>query len=46
VREEIPGSIREWICLPEANTGLEARFGRLDGPIEGDYRRWNEIWGM
>lgn len=46
VREEIPGSIREWICLPEANTGQPARFGRLDGPIEGDYRRWGEIWGM
>ncbi|KAF4625356.1 hypothetical protein G7Y89_g12811 [Cudoniella acicularis] len=27
VREEIPGSIREWICLPEANTGKPARFG-------------------
>jgi ABC-type molybdenum transport system ATPase subunit/photorepair protein PhrA len=46
VREEIPGSIREWICLPEANTREPARFGRLDGPIEGNYRRWNEIWGM
>ncbi|KAG0652680.1 putative abc transporter ATP-binding [Hyphodiscus hymeniophilus] len=46
VREEIPGSIREWICLPEANTGQPARFGRLDGPIEGNYERWNEIWGM
>lgn len=46
VREEIPGSIREWICLPEANTGEPARFGRLDGPIQGNYRRWNEIWGM
>lgn len=46
VREEIPGSIREWICLPEVNTGQPARFGRLDGPIEGDYRRWNDIWGM
>lgn len=46
VREEIPGSIREWICLPEANTRQPARFGRLNGPIEGDYRRWNEIWGM
>jgi len=46
VREEIPGSIREWICLPEANTGEPARFGRLKGPIEGDYRRWGEIWGM
>ncbi|KAE8443496.1 hypothetical protein EG329_001808 [Mollisiaceae sp. DMI_Dod_QoI] len=46
VREEIPGSIREWICLPEANSGEPARFGRLDGSIEGNYRRWNEIWGM
>lgn len=46
VREEIPGSVREWICLPEANTGEPARFGRLDGPIEGNYERWNEIWGM
>jgi hypothetical protein len=46
VKEEIPGSIREWICLPEANTGKSARFGRLEGPIEGDWRRWGEIWGM
>jgi len=46
VREEIPGSIRQWICLPEANTGKPARFGTLDGPIEGDYGRWNEIWDM
>jgi ABC-type molybdenum transport system ATPase subunit/photorepair protein PhrA len=46
VREEIPGSIREWICLPDVNTGQPARFGTLDGPIEGDYRRWNEIWGI
>lgn len=46
IREEIPGCVREWICLPEANTGNPARFGRLDGPLEGNYRRWNEIWGM
>ena len=46
VREEIPGSIREWICLPEPESAQPARFGRFDGPIEGDYRRWNEIWGM
>ena len=46
VKEEIPGSIREWICLPEANTGQPARFGRLEGPIEGDWKRWGEIWGM
>lgn len=46
VREEIPGCVREWICLPEANTRLPARFGRVDGPIQGDVARWNEIWGM
>lgn len=46
VKEEIPGCVREWICLPEANSGEAARFGRLRGPIEGDYKRWNEIWGV
>lgn len=46
VREEIPGCVREWLCLPEANTGKPARFGKLDGPMEGDHRRWNEIWGL
>ncbi|KAG9228768.1 P-loop containing nucleoside triphosphate hydrolase protein [Amylocarpus encephaloides] len=46
VREEIPGSVREWICLPEANTGMPARVGTLDGPIEGNPKRWDEIWGM
>ncbi|KAB8297649.1 hypothetical protein EYC80_001457 [Monilinia laxa] len=46
VREEIPGSVREWICLPEANTGEKARFGRLEGPIEGDWGRWSGIWGV
>lgn len=46
VREEIPGCVREWICLPEAVTGKPARFGRLSGPLDGDSRRWNEIWAM
>ncbi|QSZ30156.1 hypothetical protein DSL72_004676 [Monilinia vaccinii-corymbosi] len=46
VREEIPGSVREWICLPEANTGEKARFGRLEGPIQGDWGRWSGIWGV
>ncbi|RDW80652.1 hypothetical protein BP5796_05350 [Coleophoma crateriformis] len=46
VREEIPDCVREWICLPEANTGKPARFGRLQGSLEEDYRRWNEIWGL
>ena len=46
VREEVPGCVREWICLPEANEGRSARFGRLEGPLEADRDRWNEIWGM
>ncbi|ESZ93799.1 hypothetical protein SBOR_5794 [Sclerotinia borealis F-4128] len=46
VREEIPGSVRDWICLPDANTGESARVGKLDGPIEGDWRRWSDIWGL
>jgi ABC-type molybdenum transport system ATPase subunit/photorepair protein PhrA len=46
VREEVPGCVREWICLPEANEGKAVRFGRLEGPIEADWGRWNDIWGM
>ena len=46
VREEMPGCVREWICLPEPNTGRPARFGKLDGPLDGDASRWNEIWGL
>ena len=46
IKEEVPDCVREWICLPEANTGLPARFGRLDGPLGRDERRWHEIWGF
>jgi len=42
-RHEVPGCIREWVCLPEPGTG-PPRFGRFDGPVELDERRWNEIW--
>jgi ABC-type molybdenum transport system ATPase subunit/photorepair protein PhrA len=46
VREEIPECIREWICLPEANSGEAARFGRSRGPLGRDEKGWREIWGM
>ncbi|KAK8867363.1 P-loop containing nucleoside triphosphate hydrolase protein [Apiospora arundinis] len=46
VREEIPDCVREWVCLPEANTGLPARFGRSRGSLGRDERGWMEIWGM
>ncbi|GAB1316765.1 hypothetical protein MFIFM68171_06975 [Madurella fahalii] len=46
VKEEVPDCVREWLCLPEPNTGLAARFGQLDGPLRTDSRRWAEIWGF
>ncbi|KAM3442213.1 hypothetical protein MY4824_001225 [Beauveria thailandica] len=46
VKEEVPDCVREWICLPEANTGLPARFGRLDGPLRDNESRWRSIWGF
>ncbi|KAH6895591.1 P-loop containing nucleoside triphosphate hydrolase protein [Thelonectria olida] len=46
VKEEVPDSVREWLCLPEANTGRPARFGRLDGPLRLDDKRWEQVWGF
>ncbi|KLU82547.1 hypothetical protein MAPG_01619 [Magnaporthiopsis poae ATCC 64411] len=46
VKEEVPDLVREWLCLPDAESGQAARFGRLDGPLRTDSRRWNEIWGL
>ncbi|TGJ82567.1 hypothetical protein E0Z10_g6197 [Xylaria hypoxylon] len=46
VREEIPSCIREWICLPEANSGDPARFGVADAPLSRNEKNWKEIWGM
>ncbi|CAK7266216.1 hypothetical protein SEPCBS57363_001983 [Sporothrix epigloea] len=44
IKEEVPDCVREWLCLPEANTTAAARFGLLDGPLRTDRRRWDEIW--
>ncbi|KAK3319213.1 P-loop containing nucleoside triphosphate hydrolase protein [Apodospora peruviana] len=46
VKEEVPDCVREWLCLPEANTGERPRFGRLGWPLKTDSRLWGEIWGM
>ncbi|KAL9000081.1 MAG: hypothetical protein Q9169_001156 [Polycauliona sp. 2 TL-2023] len=46
VKEEVPGLVRDWVYLPEAGTGEKARFGRLDGPLEGVEGGWEGIWGM
>jgi ABC-type molybdenum transport system ATPase subunit/photorepair protein PhrA len=42
-RQEIPGCVRDWICLPEPGTGAP-RLGKWGGPVELDERRWDEIW--
>ncbi|KAL8732477.1 MAG: hypothetical protein Q9166_002691 [cf. Caloplaca sp. 2 TL-2023] len=44
VKEEVPGLVRDWICLPEAGTREKARFGRFKGPLEGVKGGWEEIW--
>lgn len=46
VPEEVSGLVREWVCLPEANSGKAACFGRLSGPFDPRSTTWNEIWGM
>ncbi|KAI4214904.1 MAG: hypothetical protein LQ351_002617 [Letrouitia transgressa] len=46
VKEEVPGVVRDWMCLPEANTGMPARFGRFDGPLQGVKGGWEQIWGF
>ncbi|KAF2226887.1 hypothetical protein BDZ85DRAFT_230648 [Elsinoe ampelina] len=46
---DVPGCVREWMCLPEvAGEGEEQRpprEGRLRGPLELSPGVWGEIWG-
>ncbi|KAI4721647.1 P-loop containing nucleoside triphosphate hydrolase protein [Aureobasidium sp. EXF-10727] len=44
--EDIPGCIRQWICLPEPSEGKPARVGELPGPLELHPDCWNEIWDL
>ena len=44
VKEEVPGLVREWMCLPEALERTPPRFGRLTGPLEGSKEGWDKIW--
>ncbi|KAF2838707.1 ABC transporter [Patellaria atrata CBS 101060] len=44
-QHEVPGCVREYICLPEPGERSLPRVGKLDGPISKDPRRWKEIWG-
>ena len=44
-KEEVPGCVRDWICLPENGTG-PPRFGKLDMALELSVAQWSEIWGI
>ena len=49
-RGDVPGCIREWLCLPEpAGRGqpqAPPRTGELAGPLELRPEAWSEIWGL
>ena len=44
-KEDVPGCIREWICLPETGEQKAPRIGELSGPLELNPEGWAEIWG-
>ena len=44
IKDEVPGVVRQWMCLPEAIEGTPPSFGRLEGPLEGYADGWSEIW--
>lgn len=44
-KEDVPGCLREWICLPEPGEGKSPRVGSLSGPLELNPDGWNQIWG-
>ncbi|KAI5242986.1 P-loop containing nucleoside triphosphate hydrolase protein [Aureobasidium subglaciale] len=45
-KEDIPGCIRQWICLPAPGEGKSARTGTLPGPLELHPESWREIWKL
>ncbi|KAK5165217.1 uncharacterized protein LTR77_009315 [Saxophila tyrrhenica] len=44
-KEDVPGCLREWICLPEPGEGRAPRTSVLPGPLELNPEGWNDIWG-
>ncbi|KAM3424507.1 hypothetical protein BST61_g6511 [Cercospora zeina] len=44
-KEDVPGCLREWICLPEPGEGRAPRTGTLSGPLELNPSAWaEEVW--
>ena len=46
VKEEVPETVKDWICLPETSGGQPARFGRFLVPLAEDCNQWDAVWGM
>ncbi|KAI4139953.1 MAG: hypothetical protein LQ341_004018, partial [Variospora aurantia] len=47
VKDEVPGCVRDWMCLPAAEeTGEAVRMGQFAGPLEGQEKGWERIWGQ
>ncbi|KAL8965733.1 MAG: hypothetical protein Q9197_006362, partial [Variospora fuerteventurae] len=47
VKDEVPGCVRDWMCLPAAEeAGKAVRMGRFAGPLEGQKKGWERIWGQ
>lgn len=44
-KEDVPGCVREWICLPDPGEGRAPRMGALEGPLELNPEGWGQIWG-
>ncbi|KAI5363231.1 putative AAA+ ATPase domain, P-loop containing nucleoside triphosphate hydrolase [Septoria linicola] len=44
-KEDVPGCLREWICLPEPGEGKLPRTGTLSGPLALNPSAWSEeVW--
>jgi ABC-type molybdenum transport system ATPase subunit/photorepair protein PhrA len=44
-KEDVPGCVREWICLPEPGEQKAPWRGELDGPLELNPEGWEAVWG-
>ena len=44
VKEEVPPSVRRWMCLPD-EPGKPPRMGWLEEPLQTE-AQWNEIWNV
>ncbi|KAK4922806.1 hypothetical protein LTR28_012588 [Elasticomyces elasticus] len=45
-KEDVPGCVRDWMCLPEPGEGRGPRWGSLEGPLELRPEEWDKIWGF